>query len=57
MLVDKLTEEMDENIISMTLRLIRKLLDAELGCKEALKTPAISRLTYLLNHSNARVML
>jgi hypothetical protein len=38
MLVDKLTEEMDENIISKTLKLIRKLLDAELGCKEILKT-------------------
>ena len=55
MLVDKLTEEMDEHIIAKTLKLIRRLLDAEHGCPEVLKTPAISRLTYLLSHSNPKV--
>ena len=55
MLVDKLIEERDKDILPYCLDLIHILLFGEQGCAQLLKTTGISRLANLLNHTSALV--
>ena len=57
LLIDKLVEEKDENILIKVLMLLHRLLDGRDLTESILKTPVISRLSNLFNHKNKIVLI